>query len=124
MQSAFHSRAERSFPPSLDYGGFKQTARGFGSLKLFGGANDAVQFLNRRVLVVNRKLRITNDVAQDQATENHLGCCKSIHSPSEGSNERKRSLWENPDAGFAAGGSLLTIRFCKWRLWFDRKQRP
>jgi hypothetical protein len=41
---------------------FKQTARSFGSLKLFGGANDPVQFLNRRVLVVNRKLRVANDV--------------------------------------------------------------
>ena len=39
-----------------------QTARGFGSLKLFGGANNPVQFLNRRVLVVNRKLRVANDV--------------------------------------------------------------
>ena len=39
-----------------------QTVRGFGSLKLFGGANNPVQFLNRRVLVVNRKLRVANDV--------------------------------------------------------------
>ena len=39
-----------------------QTVRGFGSLKLFGGANNPVQFLNRRVLLVNRKLRVTNDV--------------------------------------------------------------
>ncbi len=39
-----------------------QTARGFGSLKLLGGANNPVQFLNRRVLVVNRKLRVANDV--------------------------------------------------------------
>jgi len=31
-------------------------------LKLFGGANNPVQFLNRRVLVVNRKLRVANDV--------------------------------------------------------------
>ena len=37
-------------------------SRGFGSLKLFGGANNPVQFLNRRVLVVNRKLRVANDV--------------------------------------------------------------
>src|SRR6202035_5640695 len=36
---------------------FKQTARGFGSLKLLGGGNDPGQFLNRRVLVANRKLR-------------------------------------------------------------------
>src|SRR4029077_11269217 len=39
-----------------------QTARSFGSLKLLGCANDPVQFLNRRVLVVNRKLRVANDV--------------------------------------------------------------
>ena len=41
---------------------FKQTARGFGSLKLLGGANDLVQFLNRCVLVANRKLRVANYV--------------------------------------------------------------
>src|SRR4029077_16263737 len=39
-----------------------QTARSFGSLKLLGRANNPVQFLNRRVLVVNRKLRVANDV--------------------------------------------------------------
>src|SRR5947208_8895908 len=39
-----------------------QSARSFGSLKLFGGANNSVQFLNRRMLVVNRKLRVANDV--------------------------------------------------------------
>jgi hypothetical protein len=39
-----------------------QTVRSFGSLKLFGGANNPVQFLNRRVLVVNRKLRVANGV--------------------------------------------------------------
>jgi hypothetical protein len=33
-----------------------QTVRGFGSLKLFGGANNSVQFLNRRVLLINRGL--------------------------------------------------------------------
>jgi hypothetical protein len=32
-----------------------QTVRGFGSLKLFGDANNPVQFLNRRVLLINRK---------------------------------------------------------------------
>jgi len=31
-------------------------------LKLFRGANNLVQFLNRRVLVVNLKLRVANDV--------------------------------------------------------------
>jgi hypothetical protein len=39
-----------------------QTVSGFGSLKLFGDANNPVQFLNRRMLVINRKLRIANDV--------------------------------------------------------------
>src|SRR5258708_14574922 len=39
-----------------------QTARSFGSLKLLGGANDPVQFLNRRLLFVNRKLRVADDV--------------------------------------------------------------
>ena len=39
-----------------------QTARGVGSLKLLGRANNPVQFLNRRVLVANRKLRVANDV--------------------------------------------------------------
>ena len=37
--------------------GFWLNDLGFGSLKLFGGANNPVQFLNRRVLVANRKLR-------------------------------------------------------------------
>src|SRR4029077_12683124 len=37
-----------------------QTARSFGSLKLLGGANNSVQFLNRRMLVANRKLRVAN----------------------------------------------------------------
>jgi hypothetical protein len=39
-----------------------QTARSFGSLKLLGCANNPVQFLNRRVLVANRKFRVANDV--------------------------------------------------------------
>src|SRR5437899_6542458 len=39
-----------------------QTARSFGSLKFLGRANNPVQFLNPRVLLVNRKLRVTNDV--------------------------------------------------------------
>src|SRR5437588_630825 len=39
-----------------------QTARSFGSLKFLGRANNPVQFLNPRVLVANRKLRVTNDV--------------------------------------------------------------
>src|SRR2546425_13322975 len=39
-----------------------QTARSFGSLKLLGRANNPVQFLKPRVLVANRKLRVTNDV--------------------------------------------------------------
>jgi hypothetical protein len=34
---------------------FKQTARGFGALKLFG-ANNLAQFFDCRVLLVNRKL--------------------------------------------------------------------
>src|SRR5438128_9242921 len=51
---------------------FKQAARGFGSLKLFGGANDPVQFLNRRVLVVNRKLRIANDVDEQNMSDFEL----------------------------------------------------
>jgi hypothetical protein len=42
-----------------------QTVRGFGSLKLFGCANNPVQFLNRCVLVVNRKLRVANDVDEE-----------------------------------------------------------
>src|SRR5439155_402346 len=41
---------------------FKQTARGFGSLKLFGRANDLGQLINHRVLVVNRKLRVAYNV--------------------------------------------------------------
>ena len=28
----------------------------------FGGANNLVQFLNRRMLVINRKLRVADDV--------------------------------------------------------------
>src|SRR5438034_804494 len=39
-----------------------QTARSFGLLKLHGRANNPLQFLNRRVLVANRKLRVANDV--------------------------------------------------------------
>jgi hypothetical protein len=54
---------------------FEQTARSFGSLKLFGGANDPVQFLNRRVLVVNRKLRVADDVDKQDVPnlELHIG---------------------------------------------------
>ena len=40
----------------------EQTACSFGSLKLLGRANNPGQFLNRRVLVVNRKLRVANNV--------------------------------------------------------------
>jgi hypothetical protein len=39
-----------------------QTARSFGSLKLLGRANNPIQFLNRRVLVANRKFRVANNV--------------------------------------------------------------
>src|SRR5512132_4256093 len=39
-----------------------QTARCFGSLKLLGRTNDAVQFFNRRVLVANRKFRVAYNV--------------------------------------------------------------
>ena len=39
-----------------------QTARGFGSLKLLGRANNPVQFFNRRVLVANRKFRVAYNV--------------------------------------------------------------
>src|SRR4051794_7556979 len=39
-----------------------QTVRGFGSSKLFASANNLVQFFNYCVLFVNRKLRVTNDV--------------------------------------------------------------
>ncbi|PYI44365.1 MAG: hypothetical protein DMF12_00095 [Verrucomicrobia bacterium] len=41
-------------------------------MKLFGGANDPVQFLNRRVLVVNRKLRIANDVGEQNMSDFEL----------------------------------------------------
>ena len=41
---------------------FKQTVRGFGSLKLLGRANKLVSFVNRRVLVVNRKFRVAYNV--------------------------------------------------------------
>src|SRR5438874_1529836 len=43
-------------------GNFNQAARGFGVLKLLGRANDLIQFINRRALIVNRKLGVTNDV--------------------------------------------------------------
>ena len=49
-----------------------QTVRGFGSLKLLGGANNLVQFLNRRVLVVNRKLRVANDVDEQDMRDLEL----------------------------------------------------
>jgi hypothetical protein len=39
-----------------------QTARSFGSSKLFGRSNNPIPFLNCRVLVVNRKLRVANYV--------------------------------------------------------------
>ena len=35
---------------------------GFGVLKLLGGANDLIQFVDRRALIVNRELRVANDV--------------------------------------------------------------
>src|SRR5262249_7186801 len=41
---------------------FKQATPGFGTLKLFGRADNLVQFLNRRVLIVNRKPRIPDNV--------------------------------------------------------------
>src|SRR5205814_4639094 len=40
----------------------KQAVRRFGALKLFGSANNLAQFLDCRVLLVNRKLRITDNV--------------------------------------------------------------
>ena len=49
-----------------------QTVRGFGSLKLFGGANNPVQFLNRRVLVVNRKLRVTDNICEQHMRDFQL----------------------------------------------------
>src|SRR5438094_286628 len=65
----FHRALCRPFRTRVKYqrhsipgGDFKQTARGFGSLKLFGRANDLGQLINHRVLVVNRKLRITDNV--------------------------------------------------------------
>src|SRR4029077_19348914 len=39
-----------------------QTARGGGSLKLLGGAEKPGYLFNRRVLLANRKLRIANNV--------------------------------------------------------------
>src|SRR3989441_43217 len=39
-----------------------QAGRGFGVLKLLGRANGLSQFINRRALFVNRKLRVANDV--------------------------------------------------------------
>ena len=44
---------------------------------------------------------------------------------SERPNERKRSLWQNPDVGFA-GGAVHCLRpvFIKWWLWLDRKKQP
>src|SRR5438552_6277334 len=68
-----------------------QTARGFGSLKLLGRANNPLQFLNRPVLVANRKLRIANDVDEQDMGDfeldlvldlnGHLvgGCALSLH---------------------------------------------
>src|SRR2546430_485049 len=39
-----------------------QTARSFGSLKFLGRANNLRQLIDSCVLLVNRKLRVTNDV--------------------------------------------------------------
>src|ERR1017187_491439 len=39
-----------------------QSGRGFSVLKLLGRANGLSQFVNRRTLLVNRKLRVANDV--------------------------------------------------------------
>ena len=43
-------------------GNFNQATCAFSFLKLLGRANDLIQFINRRALIVNRKLGVTNDV--------------------------------------------------------------
>src|SRR5207253_9200822 len=43
-------------------GDLDQSGRGFSVLKLLGRANDLSQFINRRALLVNRKLRVANNV--------------------------------------------------------------
>src|SRR5713226_9912441 len=43
-------------------GDLDQSGRGFGVLKLLRRANGLSQFVNRRALIVNRKLRVANNV--------------------------------------------------------------
>ena len=43
----------------------KQAVRSFGALQLFRGANNLAQFFDCRVLLVNRKLRITDNVDEE-----------------------------------------------------------
>src|SRR5207237_8555007 len=71
-----------------------QTARSFGSLKLFGGANNPVQFLNRRVLVVNRKLRVANDVDEQDMGDFELDLFLNFggHLDSHGNARRNDTL--------------------------------
>jgi hypothetical protein len=71
-----------------------QTVRGFGLLKLFGGANNPVQFLNRRVLVVNRKLRVANDVDEQNMGDLKLNFFFNLgrHMDSHGNARREDTL--------------------------------
>ena len=51
---------------------FNQTTRSFGFLVLIRTANDLVQLVNCRVLLVNRKLGVTNNVDEQDMRDLEL----------------------------------------------------
>src|SRR5207249_9667704 len=51
---------------------FNQAARAFSLLKLLGGANALSQVINRRALIVNRQLRVANDVDEQDVGDLEL----------------------------------------------------
>src|SRR5712692_2603396 len=53
-------------------GDLDQARRGFGVLKLLGPANGLSQFINRRALLINRKLGVANDVDEEDVGDLEL----------------------------------------------------
>src|SRR6266404_8079787 len=75
-------------------GDLDQAGRGFGVLKLLGRANGLRQFINRRMLFVNRKLRVANDVDEQDMGDLELDLFLNLgrHVPMHVQTCRKRSF--------------------------------
>jgi hypothetical protein len=75
LQRAFHGLF-RAFVKNQRHpvagGDLDQSGRGFGVLKLLGRANGLSQFINRRALIVNRKLGVTNNVDEQDMRDLEL----------------------------------------------------